>query len=150
MSEGRRTAARLGRAILDAEAEGREDDPSTAILCAETLAHLYGKLQPMVGDAGFEILVGRSLVEAGRRHPDLSRLELPEHGPPSPEQLDRVLADIPKGERAGAATALLEEFLGFLARLVGWSFVLTLLRDRWPEVATRHAGAARRPTLDDS
>lgn len=150
MSERGRTAARLARAILDAEAEGREDDPSTGSLCAETLAYLHGKLQPMVGDAGFEILFGRSLVEAGRRYPVLGRMEVPEQGPPSPEQLERVLADLPEAERAGAATALLEEFLGFLARLVGWSFVLTLSRDRWPEVATRHADAARRPSRDDS
>lgn len=150
MSERGQTAARLARGILDAETEGRGADPSTGVPCAEALAYLHGKIQPMVGDAGFETLVGRGLMQAGRRHPELGRIELPEQGPPSSEQFDRVLADLPEEERAEASTALLEEVLGFLARLVGWSFVVTLMRDRWPEVATRQTDAARRSILDDS
>lgn len=112
--------------------------------------HLYRALEPVVGRGGFQVLFGGALVRTAQLHPELEGLEVPEAGPPAPEQLEEILGDVPRRDREWVATALLSELLSFLARLVGWGFTLAALRDRWPEVASRYEEPALRKLLDDS
>ena len=134
---------RLAHDLLVAEGLRPRDATSAARACSEILDKLHGKLRPIVGNGGFETIVGRAVVLAARRHPAIATVSVPRAGPPPAGDLERVLAEAPD-RAAEIARTLLEELLSFGGHLMGWGFLLPLLRDLWPEATSGHDAATLR------
>lgn len=124
--------------LLSAESEGLEEKGSHGALCFVILSHLHEVLAPIAGDGGFRALLGGAIVRTARTHPELCELDVPERGPPSQASLEKALEDLPPDARRRASAAILGEVLSGLARLVGWGFILDLLRAPWPNVVSRY------------
>lgn len=128
-------AMRLARDILTAEGMDPESSGSASEACVLALQRLYDKLRPMVGNGGFESLLGRAMVLTVRRHADLDALPVPRAGLPPHGELERALLNA-DGDSSGPAEQLLGEFLAFAGYLLGWGLLLVILRDLWPEAPT--------------
>jgi hypothetical protein len=92
---------------------------------------LHQELGKLVGVAGFDILLARSLVLARRAHPVLAGITT---GPAG------ALAglDDPAHERAKlqeGAMSIVEYFIELLVVLIGEDLAMRLLRDVWPGAA---------------
>ena len=132
---------RLAGDILAAERKALDDGSSVPEACAAVLQRLYGKLRPIVGSGGFEMLLGRAVILASRSRPALASLELPPTGPPTAKALADVLAADP-GDPRDPARPLLGELLGFAGYLMGWRLLITVLRGLWPEATSGYEADA--------
>jgi hypothetical protein len=89
---------------------------------------LHRSLAKLIGSAGFDVLLSRSLVLARRAHPSLARVTAGPGG-----------ALVGLGDDAAGASAIQEEavaivsnFMELLATLVGEDLAVRLVRDAWP------------------
>lgn len=128
----------LARDLLEAEGLSPEDPDSGARACDAVLRALYDKLRPLVGNGGYETLLGRAAVMAAREYSRLGSLPIPRAGPPSFDQLAGVLEGPDDRPAPKVAELFVAELLAFLGRLLGWALTLVVLRDLWPEVAFRY------------
>ncbi len=91
-------------------------------------ARLYGTLANLVGPAGFDVLLARSLVLARRDHPLLAAVGTGPGG---------VLTGLNGGEGPvavqEATAAVVCYFVELLAVLIGEDLAMHLVRDAWPE-----------------
>ncbi|MGK7312638.1 MAG: hypothetical protein ACN0LA_10420 [Candidatus Longimicrobiales bacterium M2_2A_002] len=145
-SASRRLAIELLRS------ERASPDDGAAAAAAALLEHLHRVLQPLIGSAGYEMLLARAAIRGAGRHGRLKRLEIPRRGPPPPESVRAVLDGAETSE--GAAETLVEEMLTFLADLIGWRLLLRILEAEWPDVVEGHDPAAversTNPTMKES
>jgi len=114
------------------------------------LRYLHRRLEPLIGEGGFQVLMTLTLTRSASLQPAMGRVELPGRGPPPHHLFDDAFEKVAEPEQKRMAVIALSEFLRFLASLAGWSFVLVLVRDRWPEVAARYVDPALRTPLEDS
>ena len=128
---------RLAHQLLVAEGMRPQEAATAARACSEILEKLHGKLRPIVGNGGFETILGRAVILAARRHPSIAEVSVPRTGPPPVADLERIAADAPD-RSVETFRSLLDELLSFGGRLIGWGFLLPLLRDLWPEATSGH------------
>ena len=95
------------------------------------LMRLDTGLGPLIGAAGFDVLVARALALATRAHPALEGLRAGRGG-----KLSRGDSSAPEGEaqRAGAR-AIVAELIMLLWMLIGEDLAMRLVRDAWPRAA---------------
>jgi hypothetical protein len=130
MSEPRPLVVQFVRKIVAAERShvvgATESDAAQHVL-----ELLYQELAPLLGPAGFDALVARSLVLARRVHPALAGVSVGSRG-------SLVgLGDQPgeSVERAQGAPAIVSHFVELLVVLIGEDLAMVLMRDVWPMAA---------------
>jgi hypothetical protein len=128
---------RFAEHLLDAECPGNADRAALVGAAASVLNGFHEALGPMVGSAGYEVLLGRAAILTARRYEQLGPITTPFAEPPTREEMGAALPD-QAGAAREAAAALICEMLDYLARLVGWPLALSLLRPRWPAVVDRY------------
>jgi hypothetical protein len=101
------------------------------VLAQGILLRLHGKLEKLVGPAGFDVLLSRSLVLARRTHPVLAGITA---GP------DATLAGFDDAGRdvvalREGAMAIVAHFIELLATLIGEDLAMALVRDVMPAAA---------------
>ena len=134
MAEGdERTQRELARRILAEEDRALDDPAEVAGAVASVLERLYERLRRLVGTGGFEILLLRSTMLAGRDHPDLRELPIPRRGAPSADDVRPCLGS-GGASAAEAAAGLVAELLAFLTRLIGPALTWVILREIWPDL----------------
>jgi hypothetical protein len=117
-----------------ARAERARDGAMPANPVAERLlAQLYRQLGKLIGTAGFDALLRRSLVLARRTRPALLGITSAAGG-----KLEGLDADVP--ERAGLdedALTIVAQFIELLATLIGEELAMRVLRELWPATSNR-------------
>ena len=103
--------------------QGGEDDVAERIL-----KRLYQGLWKLIGPAGFDVLLARSLALARKSHPVLAGISVAPGG-----QL-RGLEDAARNPAAlqDGAVALVALFIDLLVTLIGAELAMRLVRDVWP------------------
>ncbi len=130
MPEPHPSIARFVIAIARAE-RGRTGTANDGEVALRILARLHRELGKLVGAAGFDALLARSLVLARRAHPVLEGVALAAGG---------KLTGLDAGPRDGAALeagtlAIVSQFLELLVVLVGESLAMRLVGNVWPAAA---------------
>ena len=121
MIEPRPAIRRFVTSVVGA-ATARGDDP------LGITARLYESLVNLVGPAGFDVLLARSIVLARRVHPILADVATASGG-----MLSGLGATTdPVSVQQGVA-ALVSYFVELLAVLIGEDLAMHLVRDVWPE-----------------
>ena len=127
MSEPRPLVLQFVRTVADAEL-ARGGGTSDSDAAQQIMKRLYDELATLLGPAGFDALVARSLMLARRVHPTLAGVSVASGGtlvglgdPPG----ERV-------ERAQGALAIVAHFIELLVVLVGADLTMVLMRDIWP------------------
>jgi hypothetical protein len=121
MIEPRPAIRRFVTSVVGA-AIARGDDP------LGITARLYESLANLVGPAGFDVLLARSIVLARRAHPILADV-----GTASGGMLSGLGAITdPVSVQQGVA-AVVSYFVELLAVLIGEDLAMHLVRDVWPE-----------------
>jgi hypothetical protein len=128
---------RLAEDLLDAECSGKADRGAVIVVTESVLTGFHQAISPLVGTAGYEVLLGRAAILTAQQHEGLGPLTTPRREPPTEKDIDAALPEDP-GAARGVAAALVCEFLYYLARLVGWPLALSLLRARWPTVVDEY------------
>ncbi len=131
VTEPRPSVTRFVNAVARAEGGGGADDLDVA---KRIMKRLYQQLSKLVGPAGFEVLLARSIVLARRTHPALSGITAGAGG--SLQGVDDAARD--RLMVQGGALAIAEHFVELLAVLIGEDLAMRLLRDVWPGVAEEH------------
>ncbi len=95
----------------------------------EITARLYASLANLVGPAGFDVLLARSIVLARPAHPLLTAVATGPGGTVRglAEAADPVLVE-------QGTVAIVAYFVELLAVLIGEDLAMGLVRDAWPEV----------------
>lgn len=124
-NEPRRAVARFVRVVASAELALGAPDSDVA---QRIMARLRSGLEKLMGSAGFDVLLARSLVLAKRTHPALADVTV---GP------DGQLAGLNTVARDGVgvdegAMPIVAEFIELLVSLVGEDLGMRLVRDLWP------------------
>jgi hypothetical protein len=126
MNEPRPAVVRIVKSIVSAElALGGRDDSDVA---QRIMTRLRTGLEKLVGTAGFDVLVARSLVLAKRTHPALAAVTV------GPDGKLAGLDDVPRdgvGPEAGAMP-IVAQFIELLVSLIGEDLALRLVRNLWP------------------
>jgi hypothetical protein len=121
--------------FVDAVARAERADGADDFDVAERIMkRLYQQLSKVVGPAGFDVVLARSIVLARRAHPALSGITAGAGG------VLRGVDDAARDRLAlqGGALAIAEHFVELLAVLIGEDLAMRLLRDVWPRVAEEH------------
>jgi len=108
----------------------RAGDAHDADVAQRIMVRLHGALGKLIGPAGFDVLVARSLVVARRAHPVLVGIMAGPGG---------TFIGFDKGERdrvalQEGAMAIVAHFIELLVVLIGEDLTMRLLRDVWPTV----------------
>ena len=123
----------LARALLHDQGAGRRAEEW--VEAAERVLHrLAERLGPLVGAAGFRMLLQRALKRTGAERSWLAAIEL---DPESPWRLDGAVEaarEMTPEDAASAAAALLAELVGLIARFLGADMAIRLVRQSFPEV----------------
>ncbi len=135
---GEPSCLRLAGEILSAEDMSVGDPGSASPAVSRVMDRLHDTLHPLVGAGGYRTILGRSVMVVCRNFPDLGRIRLPSDDGSWREPLAVGILELPEASRTKVAHALVEEFLGFLVRLVGWPLTLSLLRRSWPGPVSSH------------
>jgi hypothetical protein len=128
---------RFAEQLLDAECPGYVDRGAVVGAAVAVLNGFHEALTPLVGSAGWEVLLGRATILVARRYEGLGPLVIPKAEPLSREEVEAALPAEAAAARDVAA-ALVCEILSYMARLVDWPLALSLLRPRWPAVVDRY------------
>ena len=128
---------RFAEQLLDAECPGNADRDAVVVAAASVLNGFHEALTPMVGSAGYEVLLGRATILVARRYEGLGPLATGYAEPPTREEMEAAFPDEAAAAR-GVAAALVCEMLSYMARLLDWPLALSLLRPRWPAVVDRY------------
>jgi hypothetical protein len=128
---------RLAQDLLDAGCSGEVDRGAVLVAAEAVLTGFHQAISPVVGTAGYEVLLGRAAILTAQQHEGLGPLTTPHQEPPTGKEIDAALPEDPGAARMVAA-ALVCELLYYLARLVGWPLALSLLRAQWPTVVDEY------------
>ncbi len=126
MIEPRPSVTRLARAVARVESALAGHERGSAI--AQTiLMRLHQQLGKLIGPAGFDVLLGRSVVLARRIHPSLAGISTGPGGK----------LEGPKHAREGAdfdddALAIVSHFVELLVTQIGEDLAMRMMRDIWP------------------
>jgi hypothetical protein len=130
MVDPRPSVTRFVRAVVRVEIAhgGGAQDPDVA---RRIIERLHQDLVKVIGPAGFDVLLARSLVLARRAHPALAAVT------PGP---GGVLAGLDEAARDGVALqegvmAIVSRFIELLVVLIGEDLAMRLVRDGWPAAA---------------
>ena len=123
---------RLVQAAVRAELErasGMQEQESD--VAQHVMRRLYQELAKLLGPAGFDALLRRSLVLARRAHPALAGVSVSSGG---------ILVGLDNTPREGAALqegaiAIVAQFIELLVVLIGEDLGMLLVRDIWPLAA---------------
>lgn len=92
------------------------------------MLRFHDGLWKLIGSAGFDVLVARSLVLACKEHPILAGISAG-HGGALPG-LDDAARDADALQRG--AVAIVTHFIELLVTLIGEDFAMRLVLDAWP------------------
>jgi hypothetical protein len=130
MSELRPLVVQFVQKVVAAE-RSRALGASESDAAQHVLERLYQQLAPLLGPAGFNALLARSLVLGRRVHPGLARVSVGSQG-------SLAGIDDPSGEgdeQTQGALAIVAHFIELLVVLVGEDLAMVLMRDIWPKAA---------------
>ncbi len=127
MTEPRPSITRFVNAVVLDEL-ARASGASESDVAQRILMRLHDQLSNLIGRAGFDVLLARSLVLARRAHPVLAGITAGPGG---------TLVGIDEATRDGAtlqvgATAIVAHFIELLVVLIGEDLAMSLVRDVWP------------------
>jgi hypothetical protein len=130
MIEPRPSVNLLVHAAAGAELELGGDEQGSAA-AQRILLRLHHQLAELIGSAGFDVLLARSLALAQRAHPALARITAGPNG---------RLEGLPDFGREGARLdaemlAIVCHFVELLVTLLGEDLAMRMIRDMWPAVA---------------
>jgi hypothetical protein len=111
-------------------AELAQGDARAADVAQRVLVRLHLELGGLIGAAGFDVLVARSLVLAGRVHSVLAQITAGSGG--------TVVGLEALGDGAAAdaaAISIVAHFIELLSVLVGEDLAMRLVRNVWPAAA---------------
>ena len=123
--EPRPRVARFATAVVSGElAQG---DARAADVAQQALVRLRQELGGLIGVAGFDMMVGRSLALAKRGHPVLAGITAASGG---------TLVGFPvlgdAAEADEAAISIIAHFIELLSVLIGEELAMRLMRKVWP------------------
>ena len=126
MSEPRPAIERFVRAVASVERAGGvgADDAEVA---ARVVIRLHRELSQLIGPAGFDVLLARSVALARRTRPALADVAAGPAG--ALTGLDVASRDAAIGE---GAMAIVAHFIDLLATLIGEDLAMALVRKVWP------------------
>jgi hypothetical protein len=130
MLEPRPSVTRFVKAVARAE-QARGGGAENADVALRILSRLHQSLIKLIGSAGFDVLVARSLVLARRAHPALAGVTASPGGRLA--GVDDAAGD-PVARRE-ATMAVVSHFMELLVVLIGEDLAMRLLRDVWPAAA---------------
>jgi hypothetical protein len=122
--------------------------PSPADAVERILRALATHIHPLMGRAGFHMLLQRALRKAQDAHPGLGMVSAPAEGDPYLPELEDATRDAPPEEAAAAAEAVIAELLGLLTRFIGTDITLELIQQSFPLLSDRTV-AGTEETHDD-
>ena len=130
MSTPRPSLLRVATAVVATELS-RASAGHEARVAERIMIRLHEHLGKLIGPAGFDVLLARSLVLARRAHPSLSGCVAGAGGhlswPEEPGGANR--ASVERG-----AVGILSRFFELLAVLIGEDLTMRLVRDVWPDL----------------
>lgn len=132
MIEPRPSVTRFVRAVARAEL-ARSGDAHETDLAQRILLRLYEELGKLIGPAGFDVLLSRSLVLARRAHPILAGITV-EPGCTLAGSGDAARDSVALGD---GAMAIVSNFMELLANLIGEDLAMDLLHKVWPTAAEK-------------
>jgi hypothetical protein len=130
MIEPRPSVTQFIRAVARAEL-ARGGGADAADVAQRILTRLHQSLVKLIGSAGFDVLVARSLVLARRAHPALAGVGAGPGGRLT--GVDDAARD-PVALQEGAM-AVVSYFMELLVVLIGEDLAMRLVRDVWPASA---------------
>ena len=123
----------LVRKLLASEPAGLGSSHGDAGPAVRACEKLRVPLTKLIGGAGFSSLLSRALALAKRQAPWLEALRV---------EADGSLSGFNNQQDSGAADTarhggevLVVELLGLLVTFIGWSLMLSLVREAWPDAA---------------
>ncbi len=127
MADPRPSVTRFVRAVVRAEI-ARGGDARDLDVAGRILNRLREDLGKLLGPAGIDVLLSRSLVLARRVHPVLAGVTT------GPGGTLEGLGDVARDGAAiqEAVTAILSHFVELLVLLIGEELAMRLVRDVWP------------------
>ena len=126
MTEPRPSVTRFVNSAARAE-KAREADERETPVAQRILTRLYQQLGKLIGPAGFDALLGRSLVLARRTRPALALVTSAAEG--KLEGLDALSRS--ESDSDDAALTIVAQFVELLVTLIGEDLALGMLRDLW-------------------
>ncbi len=133
MLEPRPSVTRLAQAIARVEL-GLPGERGSAV-AQRILSRLHQRLGRLVGSAGFDVLLGRSLVLARRVRPVLDGVTA------GPDGKLEGLADLAReGAESDDALAVVSHFIELLVTLIGEDLAMRMLGDVWPAARDQETG----------
>jgi hypothetical protein len=106
----------------------RTGDERETLVAQRILMRLREQLAKLIGPAGFDALLERSLVLARRTRPALTRgISVADSNPEGLEPSARETSDFDDG-----SLAIVAHFVELLVALIGEDLALGMLRDLWP------------------
>jgi hypothetical protein len=126
MIEPRRSVTRFVKAIARAEAS-RGGDVEDSSIAQRITVRLHGELGKLIGPAGIDVLLARSVVLARRTHPILAGITAGSGG---------TLAGLDAAVQGPAlhegVMAIVSHFIELLVSLIGEDLAMGLVRAVWP------------------
>ena len=124
----RPSVLRFASAVIEREL-ARGNAASEATAAERVVARLRRELGRLIGPAGFDVLLARSLVLARRAYPVLARVTAGPGG--TLAGLDDPAPDVSAFHEG--SVALVAYFIELLATLIGEDLAMRLVRSVWPE-----------------
>jgi len=129
MIEPRPSVTDLVRVIARAELAGGSD-PREAHVVQRIVTRLHRELGKLIGPAGFDVLLARSLVLARRTHSPFAKIRAEPGG-----KLAGLDAGVAGVEPEDDALVIVAYFVELLATLIGEDLAISLIRDLWTATA---------------
>ncbi|HWP49867.1 MAG TPA: hypothetical protein VNM22_22115 [Candidatus Limnocylindrales bacterium] len=134
MRQGSSGAKEMAQRLLTYEAGGLQGSEDLAKAADHACQKLYHQMVRLVGLAGFQALLMRSLNLAKTEFPFLRRVE---SEPQAGECLKGILEAVQDRDPVlvgEGLVAVLANFIGLLITFIGKDLALRLIRKTWPEV----------------
>ena len=93
------------------------------------LGELSERMTPLIGRAGYHLLLSRALKKAKEKHPVLAAVRVERNGRTYLSGMDALQEE---GD-VGAAETLLSEFIALTARFLGADMAIRLVRQSFPD-----------------
>ena len=123
----------LARALF--EGQSPDSGADSQVEAAErVLRRLSDRISPLVGSAGFALLLQRALKRARAEHPWLGAVHVDQETPWGLVGMVDVAREVTPDDAAAAAQALITELIGLVARFLGADMAIRLVRQSFPEV----------------
>jgi len=122
------------RSLIEWRVEERDQECHQA---AEwLLEELSERMTPLIGRAGYHLLLSRALKKAKEKHPVLAAVRVERNGKTYLSGMDALRKEEEEGEGEsdeGAAETLLSEFIALTARFLGADMAIRLVRQSFPD-----------------